>query len=139
MTTLLDGNLLVALLVDDHVHHASAERWWATRDAPTFATTPITQGTLLRFLLRHGVGAADSMVVLLQLTSTGDHTFWNDGFAYEASFLRGVIGHRQVTDAYLAEQARRRKGRLATFDAGLASSHADVADLVAVIGTPAAP
>ena len=95
---------------------------------------PITQGTPLRFLIRQGVAAGDSMAVLEQLTSTADHAFWNDDFAYAATFLCGVIGHRQVTDAYLAEQARRRQGRLATFDAGLASAHADVAALVPVIG-----
>jgi uncharacterized protein len=44
--------------------------------------------------------------------------------------LDGVIGHRQVTDAYLAELARRREARLATFDKGLAALHADVAELV---------
>jgi predicted nucleic acid-binding protein len=42
----------------------------------------------------------------------------------------GVIGHRQVTDAYLAALARQRGGRLATFDAGLAQLHPDVAQLV---------
>jgi uncharacterized protein len=41
-----------------------------------------------------------------------------------------VIGHRQVIDAYLAEVARSRDGRLTTFDQGLASAHADVAALV---------
>lgn len=35
-----------------------------------------------------------------------------------------------VTDAYLAELARARDSRLATFDRGLAELHADVADLV---------
>jgi hypothetical protein len=35
------------------------------------------------------------------------------------------------TDAYPAEVARSRDGRLATFDRGLASAHADVAALVA--------
>jgi predicted nucleic acid-binding protein len=40
------------------------------------------------------------------------------------------MGHRQVTDAYLAELARLHSGRLATFDQGLAQSHADIADLI---------
>jgi predicted nucleic acid-binding protein len=42
----------------------------------------------------------------------------------------GVIGHRQVTDAYLAQLARRRKGQLATLDSGLAHLHNDVAVLI---------
>lgn len=42
----------------------------------------------------------------------------------------GVIGHRQVTDAYLAQFARHYGGRLATLDTGLAHLHDDVAELV---------
>jgi hypothetical protein len=44
--------------------------------------------------------------------------------------MQGVIGHRQVTDAYLAQLARVNAGRLATFDAGIAALHRDVADLI---------
>jgi hypothetical protein len=43
---------------------------------------------------------------------------------------RGVLGHRQVTDAYLAALARRNGGRLATFDRGLAALHEDVVMLI---------
>ena len=50
---------------------------------------------------------------------------------YDAEALRGVVGHRQVTDAYLAALTRARRGRLATLDKGLAISHADVAYLLA--------
>jgi len=45
---------------------------------------------------------------------------------------RGVLGHRQVTDAYLAGLARKQKGRLATLDEGLAALHEDVAELIPV-------
>ncbi len=43
MTVLLDGNVLVALTVDSHVHHEPSARWLAAMSG-TFATTPITQG-----------------------------------------------------------------------------------------------
>jgi predicted nucleic acid-binding protein len=36
-----------------------------------------------------------------------------------------VIGHRQVTDAYLVALARRHGGHVATLDAGLAALHGD--------------
>jgi predicted nucleic acid-binding protein len=39
-------------------------------------------------------------------------------------------GSNQVTDAWLAELARRRKGRLATLDSALAALHSDVAFLL---------
>lgn len=60
------------------------------------------------------------------------HQFWADDFAFDADVLRGVQGHRQVTDAYLAELCRRRSGRLLTIDGGLAVTHGDVADLLEV-------
>jgi hypothetical protein len=44
--------------------------------------------------------------------------------------VQGVIGHRQVTDAYLAQLARVREARLATFDQALAKPHGNVANLV---------
>jgi predicted nucleic acid-binding protein len=58
------------------------------------------------------------------------HEFWGDDIGYDRVVLRGVVGHRQVTDAYLAGLARHRGGRLATFDQGLAALHPDVALLV---------
>ena len=122
MTTLLDGNVLIALLVEGHVHHSSAQRWWDTRASESFATTPITQGTLLRFLIRNGLGAEPASTVMSTLTSHPDHEFWPDDMPYDASMLRGVSGHRQVTDVYLVALARRRRARMATFDAGLAAA-----------------
>ncbi|MEO1062851.1 MAG: TA system VapC family ribonuclease toxin [Actinomycetota bacterium] len=130
MTAILaDGNVLIALTVVDHVHHAAAVRWFDEAQ-PELATCPITQGTLLRFLLREGVGAPDAMAVLDQLRSAGWHHFWADDLPYEAAHLRGVIGHRQVTDAYLVALASHRGGRLATFDRGLSALHGDAVDLV---------
>lgn len=128
MTTdvhLLDGNVLVATVVATHEHHSVAAQWFAGGEA--YATCPITQGTLLRLLVRTGHGVEQAMALLDRLTSTTRHGFWPDDAAYDRGMLRGVQGHRQVTDAYLAELARRRRGRLLTFDRGLAVTHADVA------------
>lgn len=130
MTVLLDGNVLVALTVQDHVHHEAAELWLAANPHRAFATTPITQGTLLRLLIRHGLGARDAIGLLEATTNHANHEFWPDEHAYDVKVLRGVIGHRQVTDAYLANQARTKRGELATFDAGLAAAHPDVVELI---------
>lgn len=58
------------------------------------------------------------------------HEFWSDQVPFADVALTGVIGHRQVTDAYLAQLARSHTGRLATFDQGLAQLRIDVAHLV---------
>jgi toxin-antitoxin system PIN domain toxin len=124
---LLDGNVLVALVSPSHVHHASAERWFAASSAP-FATCPITQGTLVRLLMHVGQLPADAALhVSQQVVAHPRHRFWPDAIGYPDVAWRGVVGHRQVTDAYLAALARHFQGRLATFDRGLGSLHADVA------------
>ncbi len=63
MTYLLDSNVLIALAVADHVHHQAVRRWWEAGAEP-FATCPITQGALLRLLIREGMSAADAQHVL---------------------------------------------------------------------------
>ena len=129
MTTLLDANVLIALVVSDHVHHDPAESWFAELD-DSFATCPITQGSIVRLLVRQGQRAEDARAVVIALTQSPRHEFWRDSISFTDFELHGVIGHRQVTDAYLAQLARANRGRLATFDQGLASLHPDIADLV---------
>jgi uncharacterized protein len=124
---LLDGNVLVALVSHSHVHHAAAQRWFASSSCP-FATCPITQGALLRLLLRLGDVAPETAVhVLARLTAHARHRFWPDTLGYAEISWRGVLGHRQVTDAYLAALVRHHKGKLVSFDRGLVALHADVA------------
>lgn len=130
MTALLaDGNVLIALTVRDHIHHRQAAEWFLSLDQQ-LATCPITQGTLLRFLLREGVGASRALAILQKIVSLPEHVFWPDEIGYDASTLVGVIGHRQVTDAYLAALATHFGGRLATLDKGLAALHPDTAVLI---------
>lgn len=131
MTTLLDANVLIALLIDDHVHHPAAENWFTAADE-NFATCPITQGSLMRLLIREGQPAAAARTVLTGTLAHPRHEFWSDDLSYTQVPTAGITGHRQVTDAYLAQLARAHNARLATFDQGLAKLHADVAELVPV-------
>ena len=129
MTVLLDANVLIALLVDDHVHHTAAETWFTGLDG-NFATCPVTQGNLLRLLIREGQPAVTARAILDGTTASPRHEFWPDGIPYTSVPVQGLIGHRQVTDAYLAQVARARGARIATFDRALAGLHSDVAELV---------
>lgn len=126
---LADGNALIALIVTDHVHHEAAIEWFE-RDEPRLATCPITEGTLLRFLLREGRSAVDAIAALDAIRSQDWHVFWPDALAYDAAHLTGVIGHRQVTDAYLVALARHNAATVATFDKGLAALHPGHVDLL---------
>jgi uncharacterized protein len=129
VTTLLDVNVLIALLVREHVHHQAAESFFGEGSEP-FATCPITQTSLLRFLLREGRGGADALEILRAVTSHARHVFWPDDLPAHAVTQTALTGHRQVTDAYLAALARHHGGRVATFDRGLAAVHADVGHLL---------
>ena len=123
---LLDGNVLYALIDEAHVHNLPAQRWFAGL-AGAFAPCPITQGTLLRLAMHLGGQTVDQALALLgAVTSHARHHFWPDALGYGQIGWQGVMGHRQVTDAYLAGLARHHGGKLATFDKGLVALHADV-------------
>lgn len=129
MTALLDANVLIALVVTEHVHHDAAADWLSGFDAG-FATCPITQGSLARFLVRAGQSAVAARDVVSAIEGAKRHEFWPDSVSFADVEVVGVVGRRQVTDAYLAQLARSRKGQLATFDSGLAHLHSDVAALI---------
>jgi hypothetical protein len=129
VTVLLDAEMLIPLLVDDHVHHVAAENWFAGTSG-NFATCPITQGSLMRLLICEGQSAATAQAVLNGATGDARQEFWPDDVRYADVPIPGIIGHRQVTDAYLAQLARARGSRLATFDQAMAKLHNDVADLI---------
>jgi toxin-antitoxin system PIN domain toxin len=129
VTALLDSNVLIALIVAEHVHHDAAAEWLSTSDTD-FATCPITQGSLVRFLLRSGQAASTARDIVIAMGGASRHEFWPDDVPFADVELGGVVGHRQVTDAYLAQLARSRQGQLVTLDSGLAHLHSDVAVLV---------
>ena len=128
---LLDANVLIALVVEDHVHHGQAEAWFIASRAG-FATCPITQGSLMRLLIREGQTAESARSVLQEIMASPRHEFWPDNASYHDIPTAGIIGHRQVTDAYLAHLARLYSARLITFDQALAKLHSDVTDLLPV-------
>ena len=129
MSILLDANVLIALLVEDHVHHEAAENWLVGMDE-NFATCPITQGSLMRLLIREGEPAAAACAILNGTIANPRHEFWADDVLYTEVPTKGIVGHRQVTDAYLAQLARARGSRLATFDQAMAKLHHDVVELL---------
>jgi uncharacterized protein len=129
---LLDGNVLYALIDEAHVHHAPARQWFLSMRGG-FATCPITQGTLVRLMMRLGGHGVDQALALLGVvTAHAGHRFWPDTLPFDQVIWHGVMGHRQVTDAYLASLARHHRGKLVSFDKGLVALHADVGVAVEV-------
>ncbi len=88
----------------DHIHHDVAEAWLECWDG-LIASSPVTQGALVRFVLRSGGTTTEAITVMRDLHESPRHEFWEDTLGYDQVDLRGVVGHRQVTDAYLASTA----------------------------------
>jgi toxin-antitoxin system PIN domain toxin len=131
MTRLLDGNVLVALVLDSHVHHRRARRWFDRSRFP-FATTLLTEGTLLRVHLQLALdSSADAAwATLARLHAHPRHTFWEDRLPWSEIPHRGLQGAKQVTDARLAEIARRHQSRVATFDAAFHALQPGATELI---------
>jgi len=72
----------------------------------------------------------NSTAVLRAIRSQDWHTFWPDEIPYDAAHLVGVIGHRQITDAYLVALARHHGDRVVTLDKGLAALHGEAVHLL---------
>jgi toxin-antitoxin system PIN domain toxin len=128
---LLDGNVLVALAIDTHVFHERVLRWFDSLSEP-LATCAVTEGTLLRVHMKvaEDGSASAAWSVLEAIHEMPDHVFWNEGFSYREVVPAGLAGVRQVTDAWLAELARRREAQLATLDTSLVVLYPDVGLLI---------
>jgi toxin-antitoxin system PIN domain toxin len=139
---LLDVNVLVALFDPDHVHHEAAHRWFAPNRGAGWATCPLTENGLVRILANPAYlavpeGAAGILKRLDAFCASGGHVFWEDAISLrdERVFRRTrALTHRQITDVYLLALAKKKGGRLVTFDAkipwaavvGAAEDHLEV-------------
>ena len=84
-------------------------KWFARHRGKGWATCPFTQAGFVRIVSnpafsRDAVQPRDAAQVLLANTAAKDHVFWSDDLPFaEAVAFAGVrlMGHQQVTDAYL--------------------------------------
>jgi uncharacterized protein len=126
---LLDVNVLIALLWPPHEAHARAQRWFAHNANQGWATCAMTQAGFVRIVSnpafsRRAVSPRDALEVLRGSLQHPAHHFWTEDIGVTealAHFGRRVLGHQQITDAYLLGLAIHKKGRLATLDASLPS------------------
>ncbi len=118
---LLDGNILIAMALQHHPHRARCLKWFA--DIPAFATCSVTEGTLLRIHMQYAAdnSAAAAWRTLAAYHAHPKHVFWPESFSYTKIDPSRLISHRQITDSWLAELARRKGGKLATLDEALSA------------------
>ena len=121
---LLDVNVLIALLDADHLHHARAAAWLSENIAAGWASCAITQNGCVRIMSQPGypnaLPTARVAQRLREATETGHHLFVPGDVSLldERRFdTDELLGHRQVTDAYLLGLALQHRLRFVTFDA----------------------
>lgn len=126
MVSLLDVNVLIALLDMDHVDHLKARTWFVNNVSAGWATCSLTQNGCVRIMSQPGYLNAlpllDVMERLAIATRAAEHQFWADDVSIldERVVRREHIqGPRQITDLHLLALAVRNGGRLATFDRGI--------------------
>jgi uncharacterized protein len=127
--SLLDVNVLIALLWPPHEAHQRAQRWFAKNAGQGWATCAMTQAGFVRVVSnpafsRRVVSPRDALQVLGGSLQHPEHQFWTEDVAVTetlARFGRRLLGHQQITDAYLLGLAIHKKGRLATLDASVSS------------------
>ena len=124
MRALLDVNVLIALHDSDHVHHGLASRWFQAHAGQGWASCPLTQNGCLRIMAQPAYPQALPLAAVAQrlgqAAATPAHLFIADDYSLlDADSLHWpqLLGHRQVTDAYLLGLAVRHGCRFVSFDA----------------------
>ena len=126
---LLDANVLIALTWPAHEAHESVQRWFAKSSKNGWATCSFTQAAFVRIVSNpafspDAVTPDEAMTLLDANLQHPAHEFWKNGVPFVdavKTFRTGLVGHRQVTDAYLLGLAIHNKGRLVTLDRGVLS------------------
>jgi len=137
VTRLLDVNVLMALLWENHEQHARARSWF--KSVSTFATCPVAQLGFARVsshhLLGYGMTPDDAFGVLRRLLADPRHRFVPDNLSCADRVLRTdlMTGANQITDRYLVALARQHGLSLATLDEPLAKQLAGESGLVELI------
>ncbi len=121
---LLDVNVLIALMWPAHESHSQVGEWFSGHARQGWATCPFTQAAFVRLVSnpafsRDAVTPQEAITLLGANLKHRHHLFWSDEISFgEAveSFQGRLVGHRQVSDAYLLGLAIHKKGKLATLD-----------------------
>jgi toxin-antitoxin system PIN domain toxin len=127
--SLLDVNVLVALLWTNHEHHQAARDWYKSHQRAGWATCPLTQAGFVRVSSNPRVVAdaplpAKAIEILKANLNDPTHHFWKDEIPFVdavALFRDRFTGHQQTADAYLFGLAIHKRGILVTFDTSIAA------------------
>jgi uncharacterized protein len=119
---LLDVNALVALVDEDHIHHAAALKWFNGIGTHEWGVCPLSEAGFLRVVTRPDAGGRsmeEATTVLARLAKLPGYRYWPLTVGWTeiaAPLVARIFGHQQITDAWLLGLAVRERGALVTFD-----------------------
>ena len=129
MRALLDVNVLIALLDQDHSLHSRAREWFRGQGRHGWASCPLTQNGCVRVMSHpsypNPLPVASVMARLRDAVAHSRHEFWPDDISLldeRVADPTRIHGPRQITDLYLLALAVRHGGVFATFDTAMSPS-----------------
>jgi uncharacterized protein len=125
---LLDANALIALGWPTHEHHLRMMHWFSQHARAGWASTAFTQSAFVRIVTQpafsgRAIAVGEVAELLLRNTAHPKHRLVALDFGFAdvwAACTGGILGHRQITDAWLLTTAIRNRMKLLTFDTGIA-------------------
>jgi uncharacterized protein len=125
--TLLDVNVLIALLEPGHEFFQRAQEWFRSSGKDNWGICPLTEIGFVRITTNPSFYPGprthqQATSALAELAERPGYRYWplTDGWAtLTAPFAVRITGHQQVTDAYLLGMVIKEDGVLVTFDRGL--------------------
>ncbi len=128
---LLDVNALIALAWPNHQFHGAVTQRLERRTAPRWASCALTQLGLVRLSSNPSVvgvrkSPSQALDLLSRLTADARHVYLTTlpSLPESARHFQRLIGHQQVTDAYLVAIAEANDAMLLTLDQRLGSTTA---------------
>jgi toxin-antitoxin system PIN domain toxin len=130
-----DVNVWLAVLLADHVHRASARKWWERDQSAVIAFSRFTQISVLR-LLTTAVPMNGKPLTMSAAWRAYDRLFEDDRVvllpephSFEPAFRDlsspRLASPKRWADAYIVAFAARHNGTLVTFDRALANGEAN--------------
>jgi hypothetical protein len=124
---LLDLNALIALADPDSVHYMAVHEWFDSEGREDWGVCPNTEAGFVRVTTNPAYRGAtrtlpQATAILAEFAKRPGYRYWaiSDSWAaLTAPFSARLLGHQQVTDAYLLGLAVKENGVLVTFDKGI--------------------
>jgi toxin-antitoxin system PIN domain toxin len=121
---LLDLNALISLAEPDSIHYLAILEWFDCAGKEDWGLCPLTEAGFVRVTTNpayRGVSRtmAQATAILAELATHPGYRYWpivDTWAALTAPFSARMLGHQQVTDAYLLGLAVKEDGVLVTFD-----------------------